>query len=346
MNKSSAVTERHRLVYEYVKRNPQIEYLEIEEMFHVSRSVILKIKTMLQSNQPFEPIKMGRHPKINQFHIEEVKNRTIEECTVGCEKLSNQLLSEPKIGKTTVLQIRHSLGFNYTQRRTAPILSEQQIIERIQFCKRNLHTNWYNVLFTDESRFCLESDSPCGWIKRGMYNEDSFIHSAKFSKSIMFWGGIIFMYQTPLLLCATRQNTSKYIELLVNGKVVERINKDMNDDTWLFQQDNAPCHVSKIAMKFLNGHVKMLDKWPANSSDLSPIEQIWAIIKRRLMNRKINKIDELEKAVVDEWNKISPETIQGLVNSVRYRMELCIANEGKYVGHLLHKASKSAKSKQ
>ena len=63
-----------------------------------------------------------------------------------------------------------------------------------------------------------------------------------------------------------------------------------------------------------------MDTWPANSSDLNPIEQIWSIVKRELMFRKINTIDELQKEIVEIWNGIPSETIIGLIQSVKYRM--------------------------
>ena len=48
---------------------------------------------------------------------------------------------------------------------------------------------------------------------------------------------------------------------------------------WLFQQDNTSCHTSNYLKQFLGENVNLLDKCP-NSLDLSPIEQMWAIVKK------------------------------------------------------------------
>ena len=49
----------------------------------------------------------------------------------------------------------------------------------------------------------------------------------------------------------------------------------------IFQQDNAPCHNSISTRRYsADAGVRLLD-WPGNSPDLSPIENIWNLIKKR-----------------------------------------------------------------
>lgn len=71
-------------------------------------------------------------------------------------------------------------------------------------------------------------------------------------------------------------------------------------------------------------------KWPAQSPDLNPIENLWAILKRRLAvhERAPKNMDELWHRVHDEWNNISKENIQNLVESMPNRIKSVKKNKG------------------
>ena len=55
----------------------------------------------------------------------------------------------------------------------------------------------------------------------------------------------------------------------------------------MFQHDNDPKHTSKVVKDYLeeNG-IQFLD-WPAQSPDLSPIENLFGIIKRSVSGRRL-----------------------------------------------------------
>ncbi|GFV71678.1 DDE_3 domain-containing protein [Trichonephila clavipes] len=61
----------------------------------------------------------------------------------------------------------------------------------------------------------------------------------------------------------------------------------------IFLQDNARPHTARVAQYFLR-HFQTL-RWPARSSDLSPVEHVWDQLKRQMPS--CHSVHDLELAV-------------------------------------------------
>ncbi|EPB75458.1 hypothetical protein ANCCEY_05464 [Ancylostoma ceylanicum] len=66
--------------------------------------------------------------------------------------------------------------------------------------------------------------------------------------------------------------------------------------------------------------------WPRQSPDLSPIEQLWDELERRLAGRKAKNIAEKFVQLEEEWKKIPQTTIDALVDPMprRCRALICV----------------------
>ena len=100
----------------------------------------------------------------------------------------------------------------------------------------------------------------------------------------MVWAGIIGPMKTRLIKCPRRLDAQAYVDMLeANG--VHTFMRWCGDNS-LFQQDGAPCHTAVLSLGWFRDHgVQVLPNWPANSQDLSPVEHIWAIMKRYILQR-------------------------------------------------------------
>src|SRR5688500_10161368 len=95
----------------------------------------------------------------------------------------------------------------------------------------------------------------------------------------------------------------------------------------IFQEDNAPPHRAKIAAAAQEESRLQVLPWPVQSPDLSPIENRWQDVKRKLYShaKKPKNLPELERAMKRAWKAIPMDCIQGLVDSMPQRIEACIA---------------------
>ena len=167
----------------------------------------------------------------------------------------------------------------------------------------------------------------------------------KFSISIMVWEGIIGGRKTPEIVCPNRLNAESYVAMLEEHRIVEFLQQ--SGDNALFQQDGARCHTAALPKRwFASKNVKLLEGWPANSPDLSPIEQIWGISKRfiiqRYGTRKPLTREQLENGVFEAYESIKPSTIAILTLSMKFRVHL--ASRG--MGALSETQSKNVVSAQ
>ena len=76
--------------------------------------------------------------------------------------------------------------------------------------------------------------------------------------------------------------------------------------------------------------------WPANSPGLNPVDyQIWAVMQRRVYQRKIHTINELKQRLNEVWCGLEQSTVKMAVDQWRKRLIACVRAKGGYVEHTL-----------
>ncbi len=122
-------------------------------------------------------------------------------------------------------------------------------------------------------------------------------------------------------------NAEKYIEILEHNMLPSRRHL-FQGRPCIFQQDNAKPHSAHITKSWLRRkRVRVLD-WPACSPDLSPIENVWRILKRKMRQRRPRTVAHLKTCLQEEWDKITPETLHHLVSSVPKRLLSVVKRNG------------------
>ncbi|GFX17896.1 transposable element Tcb2 transposase [Trichonephila clavipes] len=184
---------------------------------------------------------------------------------------------------------------------------------RSQWCRehRNWRDNeWGRVLFTDESRFSLSSDSHriLIWRERGSRNHPSNnIERDKYGgRGVLVWGGIMLGSRTDLHIFDTDSvNGTRYCNEILLPYV--RLFRGAMGLQFLFMNDNAPCHRIVAAEQLLES--------------------------RRLAARTLPPVTirELRLSLQDEWAAMPQQLIDTLILSMGRRCETCLAVKGDHI---------------
>ncbi|UYV75812.1 hypothetical protein LAZ67_13001425 [Cordylochernes scorpioides] len=206
--------------------------------------------------------------------------------------------------------------------------------QRLEWCRARSTwmTEWHRVVFSDESRFCLSSDSRRVrvWRRRGERSNPAAIveRPTVRQRGIMVWGAIAYDSRSPLLRIQGTMTAQRYVDDVLRPVTLPYLQGVPNA---LYQQDNARPHTARISQQALQD-VQMLP-WPPYSPDLSPIEHVWDIIGRRLHALpQPRSEDELWQMVEREWRAIPQDAIRTMIDSLPRRVAACIAVRVEMVG--------------
>lgn len=241
-----------------------------------------------------------------------------------------------RISTNTVRRRLVGAGLRVRRLAKGPQLTTRHRMQRLRFARDHQHwtvEEWKAVLFTDETRVALHI--PDGrdrvWRRRGeRYSRCCTVGVTPFrGGSIMFWGGISFEARTELVPVRRGAITAqRYVEEILEEHVMPYM--PFIGPQALLVHDNARPHVARCVTDYLNYTGIRTIAWPARSPDLNCIEHLWDTLKRTVRHRQHapSSLEELETAVLEEWDQISQETIQQLFNSMPRRMEAVIRARG------------------
>jgi len=95
--------------------------------------------------------------------------------------------------------------------------------------------------------------------------------------------------------------------------------------------DNAPAHSAAKIRQFLTQKQVATLNHPPYSPDLSPPDYfLFPKAKLQLKDARFDTIEEIQKAVTDQLNKISAEDFSNAMKKLGTRANLCITSNGSY----------------
>ena len=201
-----------------------------------------------------------------------------------------------------------------------------------------------NVVWSDECYIYVGDDNGRTYVtrKRGDFGREEYM-VPRFQKSevkLMIWSCIALGVKGPLIILRfpggkgggvngrrfRRQVLSKMLPF-IRQLQIER-------PGLMFQQDNAPSHKADLTKGWIARKGIRLFPHPAYSPDISPIEPIWRVLKRKINNRPRHptSLAELEQAIREEWANIPQMVIDNYIRAMPKRLQALYKAKGGPIG--------------
>jgi transposase len=244
---------------------------------------------------------------------------------------------ELPISAHTIRRRLNEINIHTFLRRHEHAFTDWDLQRRLSFANGYLNwgeDEWGRVLWSDHTLFPLSQQyreyvqRPPGMGYDSKYIEPEHEHE---EGAVWLWGCISTQGLGHAELYQDTLDAARYRQIL-SLNLIPSARTFWPSGMWYYQQDNASPHTAGTSQIWFHNHGVTLLDFPPYSSDLSPIENLWSDLKRRVYSHHPKTMDELENWIHHEWDATELDFISKICNSMPHRLQLCIVNKG----HKIH----------
>jgi transposase len=278
--------------------------------------------------------------------------------TAVAKALHDQGLSPTKVSRHTVVRGAKAAGkasgqpMHHIKGLPKKALTANTRQARLQWAQKYCNTNWKGVMFTDRKRFEFRYPgvkvNKGKWVVRGQKHEEYKVNHAQGVN--LYAGFTVYGMTKAHIVAGTSQHKSsfqnkkgqaarkitsaEYRDVILKTLLPEgsMIFSSQGVTSWIFQQDNDPTH--KVGLELVKEYNKRKTSniavmtWPPNSPDLSPIENVWAYVDRKVQARGCTSFAEFKATVLEELKEVPKSVLSNLCASMKERVKAVLQTGG------------------
>ena len=339
---SPITTDEEKIIFAFTRG---FTIRKIKEAFHFGTSKVSETIKYYKRTGNVPKSQQREPPKLTSEVLAHIHSMIFADAHITLQKMQKGIAERFQIAVslTTVARGCATMKYQYKPPKHKQMLTPKQIADRVSFAY-TLITMYYSndielgsIIFSDESRFVLGDDKRWVWRRRGEYNPTSYKQTEKFPSSVMIYGAIGVNYKSTLVFVDGSIDSMQYQQNIIESGMFESMDTLKGRGNWIFMQDGAPCHTSNDTLVWLGTRCRYITKWPANSPDLNPIENLWGCMKRAVSLINPKTTDELKRVIAELWNDFAQTTINDLVLSFFHRLQLVIIERGESIQRHIRK---------
>lgn len=302
---------------------------KIGRLFGISRTTIGSIIKKFEVHGSMENRhRSGRKPKftvrdeVQLSRIVKTNSRgTLDDIT---SEINNA--KDSTFCSKTVRRKLFKMGYNRPVQKKKMVVRVCNRKKRVSWCRERknwtVDDHWKDWIFSDECQVEIGNNNRVYiWRKTDEVDNPHLVCPP--SKRICYEG------VGTLTSVNGNINSEKYIEILENN-LWPVIVRHFPHGNYVFQDDNAPVHRSRLLNAYMEENNVNTTSWPAQSPDINIIENIWLKLKRHLQctRNTIDSKDQLIAEVTRFWQNISVDYIRQLYDTIPTRLQEVIKMKG------------------
>ena len=327
---------------------------EIVNFLNVPRSLVYRIKQAFDNfDGPEEEketfcverkTKDAHKPVRDATFVDDVRG-TIEN---DPRKSMRAIAREKGVSDGTVRRVvRDDLNLKSYALRRAQFLSKEQVEKRFVRASALLNdmkhdTSGYLRFFSDEKIFTQQQKVNR---RNDRYLTDDaeevpVVMSVKFPANVMVLGVVSSegdVMPPHIFEKGIRVNSEVYIDVL--KKVVKPwMDRVAGGRPYVFQQDSAPSHASKMTQAWLLENIHhhwSPDLWPPNSPDLNPLDYfVWGVLESKINSVHHPDLDSLKASIGQQFALLDNQAVSRACKAFRTRVDKVVASNGAVISKI------------
>ncbi|KAK2958494.1 putative Transposable element Tcb2 transposase [Blattamonas nauphoetae] len=311
-----------------IGRRLEVPKSTIQQFFRVHRNSRLSNADLKDRRRSGRPRCTTRRQ--DRFIIRSITNDPSTDTSTVAAELPTQ--DGRPVSERTIRRRAAEAGLVHRVKRNAPLLTQAQRANRLRFAEAHINRTvdeLKNVLFSDESSVECGENHGQHWtwrMKGEEWRGENRKQTIKFAGHVSFWCNMSAAGPGSMIEVDGTMTSARYLALV--RRHVQQDGERLCGEHFTFQQDNHSAHNAEEVLDYIETQGKQLLNWPANSPDLSPIENMFACLKRNVAERNPRDIIQLREIAQEEWNSFSPEYTTALISSIPLRLQEVIQNRG------------------
>ena len=329
---------RHKIIT--LSENTDKTHQQIADIVGVNRSTVSRVIQRQQESGDCTTHYAncgGQNKKFNERDLRHIKNLVVANPRASANDIKQQLGAAGDVGISTMKRAIIEAGCKTRKPCKKPILSEYHKQRRLAWAENHRDwtlEQWKKVLWSDETMIHL-GDGSVKYVRMVDGYPITPAHynlTCKFPTKVMFWACFAWQGTGRSMVVEGSMTSEAYCTEVIQGRVVQQMMQWYPNNSGIFQQDNAPSHTSRRTRQCLTQHNITLLDWPAQSPDLNPIENLWAIVKVHMRKKQFQNKNEIIGTFLQVWNR-DPDIqkmCKTLVESIPRRIQAVIDAKGGY----------------